>query len=382
MFKIRKFRRLYPIIAVTVLFISIMGCGSDAKEDMAEGEVGIYLTMPVAGADEIAQFVDIVCNGAWNLSVEYPAGTAAWCILPVTSGNGSGRVTLQYSKNTFADPRTATVKILSGSKSASALLTQSGVSGGDNPALNKWLELPLESNLANCRTVTHSITLDGKNVRNFSMLFDTSERIAYWVAYPLNKMYIGNVSRTNDFRPDPFFAFTQQMTSSIKGYDRGHQIPSGDRTATEEMNSQTFYYSNMTPQLAGFNQKIWVDMESRVRNWMNYSDTLYVVTGAVLKTKDGNESVQYVKDKNGNSIAVPNYYFKVLLNLKFSGASRTYKAIGFWFDHKANSGPLTAAYALSVDDVERRTGFDFFSNLPAEIQAQVESKYAPQEWGL
>ncbi len=80
-------------------------------------------------------------------------------------------------------------------------------------------------------------------------MYDKSDRIAYWVAYPHNQMYIGSASRTDAWQPDPDFAAADQayLYNGITGYDRGHQIPSADRTCTTEANTQTFYFTNMTP---------------------------------------------------------------------------------------------------------------------------------------
>lgn len=382
---LKYLNRAYFISVLFVLALGFAGC-SDSDDEVIGGDVAISLTQSTVGATDIAQFMDITCGGLWNITFEYSDGVAAWCSVTNNSGSGNSRITLQYTKNTGEDVRAVVIRVTSGNKSATTLLTQKGVSDGDASTetdWSNWLEMPAEMQLSNTRYVTHYTTVAGKRVRNFTLFFDTSEKIAYWVAYPHSKMYLGSVGRTDDFQTDPSFADNQQMTSTIKGYDRGHQIPSGDRTATWEMNAQTFYYSNMTPQLGGFNQKIWVDLENKVRTWVSACDTLYVVTGAVLKTTGGNETVKYVQDKAGNSIAVPNYYFKVLLQLKLNnGNNRSYKAIGFWFNHQANSGNVSSANAISVDDVERKTGFDFFTNLPEDIQNQLESKFAPQEWGL
>lgn len=379
---LKNINRVYWIVILVVFVLGFAGCESD---DDRVSEVGITLTRSTVEATDIAQFMDITCNGSWNITIEYPDSTAAWCSVPNTNGQGDSRVSLQYTKNTAEKARRATIRVFSGSVSASATLTQLGISGEGSdsiPKLAHWLELPAAVEQPDCRYVTHYVTVEGKRVRNYTLFFDTSERIAYWVAYPHCKMYLGDVGRTNDFQIDPSFPASEQMTSTIRGYDRGHQIPSGDRTATEEMNIQTFYYTNMTPQLASFNQKIWVDLENKVRTWVNACDTLYVVTGAVLKTVGGNETIKYVEDKSGNRIAVPNYYFKVLMQLKLNGGNPSYKAIAFWFKHQAKSGSVTAADASSVDDVERKTGIDFFTNLPENIQTQIEAQFAPREWGL
>lgn len=380
---LKNMNREYWIAILVVFVVGFAGCESDDHD--GGSEIGITLTKSTVGATDIAQFMDITCDGSWNITIEYPDGTADWCSVPNSSGQGNSRVTLQYTKNTAEEARKAVIRGVSGSASASVTLTQLGTSGGGEnpePELAHWLELPAAVEQPDCRYVTHYVTVNGKSVRNYTLFFDTSERIAYWVAYPHCKMYLGNVGRTNDFQLDPSFSASEQMNSTIKGYDRGHQIPSGDRTATEEMNIQTFYYTNMTPQLAGFNQKIWVDLENKVRIWVNACDTLYVVTGAVLKTVGGNETVKYVEDKSGNPIAVPNYYFKVLMQLRLNGGNPTYKAIAFWFKHQNNDGAVSAADASSVDDIERKTGIDFFANLPEDIQTQVEAQFAPREWGL
>lgn len=381
----KKFTPAVFICVVGIFVLGFVGCGDSGNGEESGGQIGVSLTQPIVAATEIAQFVDITCGGSWEIALEYPEGTAAWCGVSNSSGKGNSRISLQYSKNTTDDDRTATVRLTSGKESVTATLTQLGVSGvvpDPDPTNSGWLEMPAIKTQEGCRNVTHYTTVSGKSVRNFTMFFDTNEKIAYWVAYPHCRMYLGSVGRTDDFRIDPSFNANQQMTSTISGYDRGHQIPSGDRTATRDMNSQTFYYSNMTPQLGSFNQRIWVDLENKVRTWVSSCDTLYVVTGAVLKTPGGSETVKYVNDKSGNRIAVPNYYFKALLQLRLNGGSPSYKAIGFWFKHQANSGSVSSGDALSIDDLERKTGFDFFTNLPTDIQTSAESKFAPQEWGL
>ncbi len=386
----RKNRFAYIIFfLLSGIAVSFSSC-SDSEESI--GELELTLAQPKVAATNIAQFADVKCSGDWRITFEYPDGVTAWCESNQVEGNGNGQLVLQYSRNTQQEARIVNIRLTAGGRSVTAALTQLGSNGNDgdegdgggeeevrNPG---WLELPKIETDGQCRFVTHYVKVGAKNVRNFSLFFDTRERIAYWVAYPHCKSYLGDRGRSNDFQPDPKLDANDQMSSTLPNYDRGHQIPSGDRTANAEMNVQTFYYSNMTPQLGSFNQKIWVDMETKVRNWLNSCDTLYVVTGAVLKTVGGNETVKYVNDKNDHRIAVPNYYFKVLLKLQLNNGNPNYQAIGFWFDHKANSGTVTSSYARTVDYIEEKTGFDFFSNLPESIQAQVESKFEPDKWGI
>lgn len=271
---------------------------------------------------------------------------------------------------------------------------ESGSTGGDEGddddtnTPDGYKETPYYSaNTSLLQTVTHYATLNGRKVRNYTVNFDLDNKIANWVAFPLTKEYIAkNVDRTDAFGPDPSFPAKSQMSSTMSGYSRGHQIASADRLGSRELNKQTFYYSNMTPQLQnGFNGGIWGSLEDKVRGYTSSYDTVYVVTGAVLKTVGGLESVKYVTDKGGTShIAVPNYYYKVVVGMKKSGSTVTYKGIGFWLEHKnyATNAKISSTYACSIDEIESKTGVNFFVNLPSETEKQVESTCNPSEWGL
>lgn len=385
---LKKFQQYILLTFLLSVTMSLVGC-SDSEADSGGGELQITLTNTKVAATEIAQFAQVVCSRDWRIAFDYPNGETAWCTAPTASGHGNQTVAVSYSRNKADEQRLAIIHLISGRDTASVTLTQLGKDGNggdveepDHNVPGAWLELPAVKSQSNSRFITHYTTVKSKKVRNFSLYFDTHEKIAYWVAYPHCKMYLGSQGRSGEFELDPNFSGNEQMNTTVPGYDRGHQIPSGDRTAAYEMNVQTFYYSNMTPQLGSFNQKIWVDLENKVREWTKACDTLYVVTGAVLKTAGGNETVKYASDKVGNRIAVPNYYFKVLLRLDVSGGNYNYSAIGFWFEHKANSGKVTRSYAMSVDDIERKTGMDFFVNLPQVTQDRVEAENKPEEWGL
>ena len=375
----RQFVSFKYLTTFVMLSLFVFSCSKDDDKPQPDA-IEVSLQRAEAAASDMAQFVTVTSNGAWSATVEFPDGTESWCRLSPASGTGNATITLSYSSNSGIEKRSATIKVVQGSKTAQVVFTQLGADSYPN----RYYELPsVTANSANVKTVSHYATLNGSRVRNYTLSFDLSNKIASWVAYPLTKEYMGSAKRQDDFRVDPSFPSSSQINATVYGYDRGHQLPSADRTANVELNSQTFYYSNMTPQLAGFNQKIWADMESKVRSYAGSCDTLYVVTGAVLKTVGGVESVSYTSDRSGiQKIAVPNYYYKVLVSVKSSGGNRTYKGIGFWFEHKANSGKVNSSYACSIDEIERKTGIDFFAGLPKDVESVVEASYKPNEWGL
>jgi len=356
----------------------LVGC---AKNETAV-QLSAELSSESVSASTTSMFLNIGANSDWTISISYTSGGQGWCTPSMTSGNGDANVVLQFTANSSGVARVAEITVYSKDKSVKMILTHLAATGGGTSTGGlKWLEIPAGGGNTNTQIVTHSIDISGKSIRNYTMLYDKSEKIAYWVAYPHNPVYIGSTDRTDNFQPDPSLAVADQayLYSGITGYDRGHQIPSADRTCSVEANTQTFYFSNMTPQLGQLNQQMWASLEGQVRGWMSTCDTLYVVTGAILRTSGNNEIVKYATDKAGGLIAVPNYYYKVLLRLK----NQKYDAIGFWFEHRSyGSGNATAVMTKSIDQIETLTGFDFFANLNTTIQNDVEARWTPADWNL
>ena len=159
-------------------------------------------------------------------------------------------------------------------------------------------------------------------------------------------------------------------------------LPSASRLGSNNDNRQTFYPTNMTPQLSGLNQKKWASIENQVRDWANSCDTLYVVTGAVLQTVGGNEAINYTfcKSDSNKDVAIPNYYYKALLQYRKSGG--TYQAMAIWVPHAGASGPATMEDIITIDRLEELTGLDFFHNLSDDVEVAVEQNVNPTYWGL
>jgi len=237
-------------------------------------------------------------------------------------------------------------------------------------------EIPTKISNSNYIYITHTATLNNKKVRNYSMCFDKTKFAALWVAYPLHPCYRGASPRTDDWAYDPKISSSYQVNTrgySTYGYTRGHQIPSADRLATEELNKQTFYMSNMTPQPYDLNSGLWADLENQIRAKYMCYDTLYVVTGAHwdnTNTKVG----QY---------PVPTHYYKVLLRTRkgttgksvFRAFPDELKCIGFWISSSA-SGDMNSSYCKSVAEIEKLTGFEFFPEVDVDKTQCVIS-----DWG-
>ncbi len=243
------------------------------------------------------------------------------------------------------------------------------------PATYGWLELPSKGNVS---TASEYVARSGE--RNYTAYYDTDTYSSLWIAYPLAEGHSGSLSRPEGwyFAPNLDQSVQVDLTghSYNDGYSRGHQIPNGDRNGDAAMQKQTFYVINSVPQIQnGFNGGIWNALENAVRAEVPSNDSLYIATGPVYKTVGGSESLKYTTAKDDNkNLPVPNYFFKVVLKVKRSGSQITdAKAVGFWFDHKVYSNNSYEACAVSVDEIERKTGYDFFVNLPDSIEAAAET---------
>lgn len=386
----------------------------DGKEETNLTPAIELTTNPVASAGG-SQFVSVQATGSWTLSTASENGVSVdWLTLNPSSGvDSKSGVALKVSANTVESDRKAVITLETSYGRTSVTLTQKAASGGttdpDNPdpvdpnptdpdqpttVSYGWLELPSVPADSKYDFFTHDMTIGSVKTRNYSFVWDYDNLVAPWVAYPLCKWNIGgSVKRTDNWQLDPLLPASKQpvlykgFTAGNDGWKaRGHQIPSADRLASAACNYATFYFTNMTPQIQNnFNGDIWANLENLVRSWANSSDTLYVVTGCVVDYKAG-ETVKYCLDNNGKKVTIPTAYYKAVLRYsktstyghKDSNGAR-WMACAMWLDHKEYSNAtVTSTYSLSIDELEQKTGFDFFANLPdaigADLAATIESE--------
>lgn len=300
-----------------------------------------------------------------------------------TQGQGNGSVALYIASNGESKSRSTTVEVeFEGTTTVTLKLTQGAFVQEEAPEIDyeqtSWAEMPLVKENDGNLYVTHMTKASGKTMRNYSMCYDPDVKAALWIAYPLHDCYTRKaVDRTDAWGYDPLIPAKYQVNMEkgmSNGYDRGHQVASADRLASYDMNSQTFYYTNMTAQVgAGMNQDIWNNLENMIRNEYICRDTLYVVTGCVMTTEDDTQ-VKWVDNRNGGKVAVPKAYFKVLLRTKSGNTGKAVDnsnatTIGFWYENRRYSySTPRVSDVKSVDEIERLTGFTFFPQISDEIK--------------
>ncbi|MDO5320871.1 MAG: DNA/RNA non-specific endonuclease [Bacteroidia bacterium] len=229
-----------------------------------------------------------------------------------------------------------------------------------------WLELPATSESADGNVFIHH--RDEAGGRNFSAYFSTGDRVSRWVCYP----YVygqGEDGRHNDpYAFDPLVDVGNQATlsKSYKGdFIRGHMVPSNDRAG--RANYDVFLATNIMPQDYSLNGGIWSDLEKKVHSkWASQSDTLYVVTGADIAGSTTTET-----DIDNKTVTVPVGVYKAILAKTKQGE---YKALGIYLDNKPNANAtVSGSMAISIDELEKKVGTDFFVNLPDDVEKDVEA---------
>ena len=384
--------KLLKIFKTFVLVAAVLAlCGASCTKPDSKTELSLKVESETVSAKSSQIFVSVKCNSSWTIALTDDSDGSAvdWARLNAGSGSGDRNLIMTIDANPDESrSRKVRVTVSCNNISKSVAVEQAAAGKHDvndpdpgpepepdnGPDLSKtgWMELPAMDN-PDLGYYSHSFKMGGKSYRNYSFGWSQKDRVALWVAYPLNKMYTAkNVQRTDEWAYDPLlgtdssapFSYYGRKTPTDRGndpYARGHQIPSADRLCNREANVQTFYGTNMTPQLFDHNGGIWSDLENKVRNLAEKSDTTYIVTGCLVE--DG----ETVYDSDGKPMTVPVAYFKALLRYSKSSTLGQWSGAAFYLEHKVYSEALGKKHSMSIDELEEITGIDFFANLPAKI---------------
>lgn len=287
----------------------------------------------------------------------------------------------------------------------------SPVEGGDDPGsddpvtpptpptptgktlVSGWAELPETIEKSGDYYYTWHITdvkyANGNKARNYTVCYSKDKMCAMWVAAPMHDFYeVKNSSRTDDYATDPNIDFTQP--GKWDGYTRGHLLGSSERLVSRKANQQVFYYSNIAPQYGQpyFNTGggAWNTLEDYTQQqWAGAADTTYQVIGCYW------DPAKSVKKVNGTTI--PTHYYKVLLRTKnhvnkavWQCSADELQCVAFMIEHKTydksevpnKSTYVSKGIAMSVADLEKKTGFVYFGNVPNA----PKNTFNASDWGL
>jgi len=208
------------------------------------------------------------------------------------------------------------------------------------------------------------------NHKYYTLSYNEKYEIPEWVSYELTRESIQapNVKRAKRFNVDPLVKTRSAKHSdySHSGYTRGHMAPAGDMAFNEEAMQESFYMSNMAPQIRAFNNGIWRELEEQVRDWAYDEGRLIVSTGPIMNG---------ISEKIGKSeIGVPKHFYKILTN------PLEKKSIAFIIPHEKTDKRLQD-FAVTVDELESLTGIDFHADLMDDVQeGLLESSFNINRW--
>ena len=235
----------------------------------------------------------------------------------------------------------------------------------DGPQVNSQVHLITQLEIPKTNPGDNIISHTG-----YSFLFSDRNKQSKWVAYELTseettKLY----ERTDKFMQDPSVKSGTATDADYagSGYDKGHLAPAADMGWSAASMAESFYYSNMSPQVPAFNRGIWKKLEELVRTWAVDNEALYIVTGPVLS--NGLPSI------GPDKVSVPKYFYKVILDYTEPGIN----GIGFILPNAGSSEPLQS-FAVTIDSVEKLTGIDFYPSIPATQQTQIEKTLCINCW--
>lgn len=369
-------KSIFRFLGTALLTVLSLGTVSCEKEVPVTPAPVLKLSKTQVGSGKGSQFIEVQATGSWTLSSE-----ASWVRFTPASGSGdNAAVSLSYEANPDDKARSASITLSCGDRKAVATLRQNAPSEDPQPEVDggsstkrRWMELPETRDDDGLYFYTHDMTVGSKTLRNYSFYWDEKALVAHWVAYPLNTALRGSGNRSEAWGLDPLLPASKQptVTSTFRGgWTRGHQIPSADRL-NRAANEATFYGTNMTPQEYNFNGEIWARLEGTVRGWASKCDTLYVVTGCVVKG-----STETARDVDGKTIKVPvSYYKAVLAYSKSNAANGGYRGCAVLLNHdKALAGQTvtkTHPSVMSVRALEEKLGINLFVNLPEAVGASA-----------
>ena len=364
--------------------------------------------------------ITVTSNASWSASCSDPA-----LVFSPASGTGDGTITVTAAPEGVRCTLTVTAGEGPGAKTGNVNITFAGAAG------YRWAELPAtpaDMTGKKIHTFWASTVTTKQYLRNYTYCYDTQRHCPLWIAHPQHACYQeGGTTRpaTDPWTRDPSMTETEQAiiyplavnnnramslySESIdKQWIRGHMLASsyrgcGDKNNPAEINTQTFYPGNISPQGRTAFDKVWGDAEKRILDRYVCSDTLYCVSGAYFENDDmvardascwngsGDTRVRYYVPGYSKECIVPTHYYKLLLRTRSGNlrkpiqecAASELKAVGFWFEHAdriggSSSPTLDKSYLRSVKEIEEKTGFTFFP----DVDESVKASYNPADWGF
>lgn len=208
--------------------------------------------------------------------------------------------------------------------------------------------------------------------KGYLLAHDSERKTPIWVAEHLTSERANATrSRSNAFKADPNLKRGRRAELSDyknSGFDRGHMAPSADMRWDAQAMKESFYLSNMVPQVPDMNQHIWKDLEEKVRNWAIERGELYIYTGPIYAEGMEHDTI------GANNVSVPTHIYKIIFD------PVQLESVAFIMPNSELDPADMPGYIVSIREVEQQTGLDFLSKLSKRRQDMIEIEKAPDLW--
>lgn len=209
-----------------------------------------------------------------------------------------------------------------------------------------------------------------RDYTGFRVSFNKDRRTPNWVAWELSGARTeGPSKRSNRFWQD----YSVEGCSSVddyrkSGFDRGHMCPAAEQKWSEEAMRDCFVFANICPQDRALNSGAWNALENKERAWAKRDSAIVIIAGPIYDRSAGERSI-------GNGVRVPDAFFKILAAPWIDKP----RGIAFVYPNMHSPGNMQT-YVMTIDQVEKITGYDFFEKLPDDLENEIESKASFREW--
>ena len=216
----------------------------------------------------------------------------------------------------------------------------------------------------------------------YSLEDSTVTKVPFWSAEFVTAAEVqGEADRAPGYAVDPTLkdephATVKDYRSSTVKYDVGHQAPAANHKRSQKRMDETFYLSNMAPQIPTLNRGIWRKLETDARKWITDRGKAYCVTGPIFSNGDRTKQPKTI---GTNKVAVPTHFYKIIVAPK--PGSQELESIAFLLPNREYTSPYDySRYRTTVESIEQRTGIDFMPKLSDAERKRLETVKAPAVW--
>jgi endonuclease G, mitochondrial len=212
----------------------------------------------------------------------------------------------------------------------------------------------------------------------YVLSYNDKRKTANWACWQLVSKDIGRVARGSFEADDGLpkgWDRVQFATYTGSGFDRGHLVPSKDRSATEPDNDAVFLMTNIVPQAPKCNQGAWERFERYCRELADDGKELYIAAGPHGTGGTGTDGKKLTVGRNAPFVTVPASVWKVVLVVdKGRNPTKDSRAIAVWMPNDQTVTEDWTTYRVSVAEVEKKTGLKFWPVLAEETATALKEK--------